>query len=204
MSLLLVPLLFALPQANVEPRFVQARVEPHAVAGALDQEFRTLTASRAEPFWIAWAAPRAARSGDSCDEITASPGRTVMLEGSRQAVILFRIERRQVTRIRAYAIDCEMDAGDLAVVWLTGVLPSESVRLLDTFATPASDARDDLRLAPSAIYAIGAHAEPAALELLISKARTEKRATLKRAAFHAIGRRREPRAFAFLEEILQR
>jgi hypothetical protein len=208
MSLLLAPLLFALPQASPEPRIVHARQTPRAVVSSLEAEFRALVNAADQSAWIGYIVPRTPRKGDSCLGNEAPQGQPVMLEGARHSVILFHVEQRRVTRIRAFAIDCEIDAGDLPMIWLTGVKPEESVRLLDSFTRPVSDppaaAREAEQLAPAAVYAIGAHAGPFALDLLIDKARTERRPSVRRAAFSAIGRLRDPRAFAFLEEILRR
>jgi hypothetical protein len=210
MSPLLVPLLFALPQAAPEPRVTHAQQTTRTLGTSLVSEFRVLAQAVGQPAWIAYVVPRTPRKGDSCLGNLAPEGQPVMLEGARHSVILFRVERRMVTRIHAYAIDCEIDAGDLPITWLSGVKPDESIRLLDSFTAvpdpslPRADLRDAERLANSAVYAMGAHSEPLAVDVLIQKARNDKRPSLRRAAFQAIGRLRDPRAFAFLEEILRR
>ena len=206
MPLLVSLVLLAQPQVIPEPRIVHAQQETRAVSSSLEREFRALVQGQDRAAWIAYTVPRATRGGDSCYHgIEAPPaGRAVMLEGGRQAVILYRVERRQVGRIRAYAIDCEIDAGDLPLYWLTGVRPGESVQLLDTFTRATVDSRMAQSLGAAAVYAIGAHADPAVLDLLIMKARTEKVRAIQRAAFSAIGRLQDPRAFAFLQEIIER
>ena len=204
MPLLALLLFGAFQSTGPEPRIVHAQMEPRQVSGALEAEFRAIVQAHQDASWIAYTVPRAPRGGDSCHDSTATPGRPVMLEGARQAVILFRVERREVVRIRAFASDCELDAGDLPMVWLNGVSPQDSIRLLETFAHPAEGVRQAERLAPSAIYAIGAHSDARALDLLMGIAKQEKRSSLRSAAFQAIGRLRDPRATAFLEDILRR
>jgi hypothetical protein len=204
--------LFAQQLSVAEPRFLHAQPQSHQVAAALEQEFRTLVQSQDRPAWIAYAVPRTPRSGDSCfygNE--AIPNRAVMLEGSRHEVVLFRVERRKVVRIRSYAIDCEMDAGDLPVHWLTAVRPDESLRLLDSFTHPPVDlnirsreAREAEQLATAAVYAMGSHDDPRTFDALVVKARTEKSRPIRRAAVSAIGRLKDPRAFSFLEEVLRK
>jgi hypothetical protein len=205
MPLLLSLWLLAQPQAIPEARLTHAQSQTRALTGSLDQDFRSLVQAQSGPAWIGYVVSRAPRGGDTClwDQ-QAPPRPVVMLEGARHAVILYRIERREVVRIRAYAIDCEFDAGDLPFYWLTGVRPEDSIRLLDTFTQGNDTLRQVQMLASSAIYAIGAHSEPNALDLLIAKARNDKSRTVRRAAFSAIGRLQDPKAFAFLEEILRR
>jgi hypothetical protein len=205
MPLLVSLWLLAQPQALPEPRITRAERHTHAIPGSLEPAFRALVKAQQRPAWIAYIVPRAERGGDTClweHQAPAAP--TVMLEGARHAVILFRVERAEVTRIRAYAADCELDAGDLPLHWLTGVRASESIRLLDSFTQSVEASRFTQPLAASAIYAMGAHADPRALDLLIVKARTAPSPIVRRAAFSAIGRLRDPKALAFLDEVLIR
>ena len=59
-------------------------------------------------------------------------------------------------KIRTLSPDCEIDAGDLPVHWLTDVKPAESVALLNTFATQRE------RYMDGAMIAIALHSDPAA------------------------------------------
>ena len=54
-----------------------------------------------------------------------------------------------------------------------------------------------------AISGVSASREPEALDLLISVARQDKDQRVRREAVNAIGRSRDPRAKAFLEEVLK-
>src|SRR5713226_1628780 len=58
---------------------------------------------------------------------------TAKLEGTRQLVVLYRLEAKQVVKIRVASEDCTLDAGGLPFVWLTGVKAPESVALLTTY-----------------------------------------------------------------------
>jgi len=55
------------------------------------------------------------------------------MEGARQLVVLYRLEAKQVVKIRVASEDCTLDAGGLPFVWLTGVKAPESVALLATY-----------------------------------------------------------------------
>jgi hypothetical protein len=56
--------------------------------------------------------------------------RPVKLEGSSEIAILFRVVRGDVEKINVFSIDCELDAGGLPFVWLTGVGAGESAAVL--------------------------------------------------------------------------
>ena len=84
----------------------------------------------------------------------------VRLEGPDSVVVLYRVETKEVQRIRIVSPDCELDAGGRAVTWLEGVGGADSVRLLTTFVTKA-DVKSD-RITDSAISAIAMHRDDAA------------------------------------------
>lgn len=88
---------------------------------------------------------------------------TVELEGSRQLVVLFRLEGKQVVRIRQASEDCTLDAGGLPFLWLTGVKPTESVALLTAFVQRANfDDHSDREVSQGALAAIALHADASA------------------------------------------
>ncbi len=109
----------------------------------------------------------------------------IKLEGSRQFVVLYRLEAKQVVKIRIASDDCTLDAGGLPFVWLTGVKAAESVALLATYVRN-SDFEDhgDRGLAHGALTAIALHADASADRALESFVTTEQRDGLrKQAAF---------------------
>jgi hypothetical protein len=68
--------------------------------------------------------------------ITQSEGsNSVKLESPELLVVLFRLMDKNIQKIRVFTQGCELDAGGLAVYWLTDVSPAESVRWLSSFAT---------------------------------------------------------------------
>jgi len=58
---------------------------------------------------------------------------TFRLESGRQLVVLYRLEAKQVVKIRVASNDCTLDAGGLPFFWLTGVKPTDSIALLTTY-----------------------------------------------------------------------
>jgi HEAT repeat protein len=100
--------------------------------------------------------------------VVVSNNQTVKLEGPTHLVVLYRLENRQVGKVRSFSPECELDAGGLPFIWLNGVNPTESVKLLEGIAkdAPGSAAREQIRRADSAISAIAMHADPAAGQAL--------------------------------------
>ncbi len=81
--------------------------------------------------------------------------------------MLYRIADRRVDRIRFSSPECPLDAGGLTVRWLTGVSAGASIDWLTRF-TAGESAR---RLQNQAVVAIALHADPPAIDRLLSLAR---------------------------------
>jgi hypothetical protein len=173
--------------AEAPAHFVNARLETRSAAGGLEPAFRAAVATARAPVWIAYEVPTEGRHQMCCWDSTDSVGlgcpgcrleghgsfvvgdrdhrsdRPLSLEGDGTILVLFRAEQGRVGRIRSYSSGCALDAGGLAVVWLTDVRPAESVRLLRSLV-----ATDD-----SALPALAFHADPSALDTLIGLARQD-------------------------------
>ena len=189
------------PAATAQaPRVTNAKLETRAVSGSLAPEFRSLVEQQAGPMWMGYAVPQIAGEHSMCcgsyDDarggcgtcrlegrdtgvnMTSGQKRTVRLEGSRNMLVLFRAEKGAVGEIRVVLEDCELDAGGLPFVWLTGVKPAESVALLETFVSHwENDSREDREPSHAALMAIAMHdgdAAGQALERFIAADRPEK------------------------------
>jgi len=196
--LLLAPALFA------QPRLQNARMETRAVSGSLDATFRGIVNAQSAPRWAGYAVPKIAGERGMCcwnsnhgvqsqgcalepqngvtNFSTAAAG-TVKLEGDTEFFVFFRIENKQVEKIRTFSTECNVDAGGLDFVWLTGVNPAQSVALLESLV-PASDERADRKIMNGALSAIAMHRDPsadAALDRLSAPTRGEE--TRRQAAF---------------------
>jgi hypothetical protein len=136
---------------------INAKLDTRAGAG-LQREFQTLLTTQPQPAWIMYSAPSVRTNNLGCDYVRdgfATAG-VVHLEPPDHVLILFRVEGNAVTRIRALSPNCEIDAGDVPVHWLTDVQPAESIALLNTYV-PQHEMD-----ANGAITAIAMHADPAA------------------------------------------
>jgi hypothetical protein len=167
-----------------QPRVVNARMETRAVAGGLEATYQSMLSAQSSPAWAGYAVPILKGDRQMCcwnnsvmgcsleprtndQGVAVSNNQTVKLEGPTHLVVLFRMENRQVGKIRTFTPECELDAGGLPLIWLTGVTPSESIKLLLGLAKDtAGSTREQLRKADSAVGAIAMHADPAADQAL--------------------------------------
>ncbi len=195
--------------AAAQPNLPTARLASRAgadLAGAF-----TSLSGEAGPLWIGYAVPaqnpdwnaccHSDRDGGRCcgrclleegrsadrTRGTGATGAPVQLEGSSQVVVLYRVENREVERIRAYSDACEIDAGGRTVYWLTGVSTTASIDLLLQWASrpvPEGERRD--RIADGAMHALSAHKDPAADRALAGLLASDRpMATRRQAAFWA-------------------
>jgi len=182
----------ALPLAAQQPRLSNARVETRSAAAGLEQAFKALVGAQSNAAWIGYAVAAVAGdhqmccyssfedgSGNRCCRGCSLEGRgsmfrntpaqtqPVSLEAPGYIFVLYRIEQRQVDRIRNFSAECELDGGGLTVYWLTDVRPAESIALLSSFALQSDqDRREEHRRSEPAIAAIAMHRDAAADQAL--------------------------------------
>jgi hypothetical protein len=178
-------------------------VRTEAVSGSLEGTFKALAAQVNDAAWIGYAVPKVPGDHFMCDWDDAQRVRpvstAVKLEGSTEFHVLFRVEARRVTRIRMFSEGCALDAGGRTIHWLTGVVPRESVALLRPFAEGS-----DRRLADGSAAALAMHAEPSALEALVTIARSGTTTRAKGQALFWLAQRAGDRAVGAISEALDR
>ncbi len=219
----------AAPAAGA-PKLTNAKLETRTVQGSLEREFRALAEEQAEPAWIGYAVPQVAgdrmvccgnmtvgrggtlRRCEACRlerddddvHVTNNAGRTVRLEGPKQLFVLFRAEAKRVAKIRVASEDCELDAGGLRFLWLTGVKPAESVALLSSYATAGdTDAVAKEDAAQGAMTAVALHGDASAdhaLEAFVARERPE---SLRKRATFWLGEARGKAGAAILKRMAQ-
>jgi len=81
--------------------------------------------------------------------------------------VMFRIEEKQITRIRTYTANCPLDAGGKAVHWFTNVPVNDSVSYMKTFMSPTATKK----LNDSAVTVIAMTEGDRALNELLTLAR---------------------------------
>ena len=194
-----------------------ARVSVRRLAGSLADEVRGVGAG---PTWIGYAVPSLQHGHmccyDSVHESRVRPcglcrlegrGEGVNIEGSPKpkttrganapplAVVMLRVERGQTLRLGVYSDDCGLDAGGLAVLWLSEVPAAQSLAVLEALAAAAP--------MDEALAAIAAHQDPAAdlaLERLVAPRRPSK---LREQAAFWIGQSRGRRGYEALRRLVR-
>ncbi|HUK87700.1 MAG TPA: HEAT repeat domain-containing protein [Terriglobales bacterium] len=189
-AILLISALVAGAQAQ-QPRLKNGRVETRSAAAGLEKELAAIEREQKGATWAGYAVPVIAGRHDMCcfdsyHDYRRDPqccggcrlegnGGMVMgqvsacdhLEPSQEFFVLLRLEQGKVQKVRAFSANCALDAGGLALYWLTDVRPAESVALLASLLE--GERRRDL--AEEAMAALAMHADPGATEALIRVAR---------------------------------
>jgi HEAT repeat protein len=113
------------------------------------------------------------RTGDLRDR----SGTRIALEPATEFLVLARLESGAITRLRTFTPDCDVDAGGMAIVWLTDVKVDDSIAWLTSLVTSSPDAGDRRdRVGKTAMTAIALHNAPAAdraLESFVAPSRPE-------------------------------
>jgi HEAT repeats len=190
LNLLFVGAILLLPSnaAAETPQVVNAKMETRTVGGSLAETFRGLEAQADKPEWVGYSVPEIPGDRTVCcgnfndnygacgtcrlekeNGLTSASSKndaetgTVQLEGSRQMVVLFRLEGKQVMRIRQASENCTLDAGGLPFIWLTGVQPAESVALLTDFVRKSTfEGHGEHEIGQGALSAVALHADASA------------------------------------------
>jgi hypothetical protein len=210
------------------PRVESAKAETRAVTGSLDATFRGILAQAEKPEWIGYSVDEiAGERSVCCGNWNDGPGcgtcrlendhnwtsgttkndnqasGSVKLEGARRLVVLFRLELKQVERIRVASEDCTLDAGGLPFLWLTGVKPTESVALLTTYVQGAEFERhaDHHNVGNGALTAIALHADASADKAMESFVSPQQREELRRQTAFWLGAARGKEGLSILQRM---
>ena len=160
----------ALAAYSQQPRVENGRVETRTVAGDLGSTLHSFIASQSSPAWIGYAVPIIPGDRQMCGWEGQHSSHHLSLEGPSTLFVLFRVEQKEVVKIRTTTPDCDIDAGGLAVTWLTQVRADQSVRFLKSLV-----GQD--RLSDPAIMAIAFHQDASAgrvLEELLAASQPDK------------------------------
>jgi len=205
-----------------QPRVENARLETRAVSGGLESTLRGILAAQSAPAWIGYSVPIVPGDHQMCcwnnnvkcgcsleprdhDQVFVSNNnQTVKLEGQKELVVLFRVENRQIGKIRAFTPDCTLDAGGLSFFWMTGVTPAESVRWLLAMAKDTTaGTHEEMRKSDGATAALAMHADPSAdsaLEELVAQNHPEQ---VRRQAIFWLGNSRGQRGFEIVSRVVR-
>jgi hypothetical protein len=132
---------FSAPAAAAQtPRLSNGRIESHATTN-IARDLPALAATLSEPTWIGYAQPMIDGDRNMCDywndgRMIPQSADPIRLEPADFFFVMFRVEARQITRIRTYSANCPLDAGGKAVHWFNNVSVADSVNYMKTFIAP--------------------------------------------------------------------
>lgn len=195
------------------PRVANVQLETRA-STSLAVELRTAQA-RNQPLWIGYAV-ESIRESESCCHWNGRPGcllekgsgqapagaaaGPVQLEASRYAMVLLRLEAGRVSKVQHFSLGCELDAGGLPLLWLTGVSAPESLELLrsQVNGVTVNGAKPD-----GPLGAIAVHKSPAADRILEGFLASGQPEEIRRKACFWMGSSRGAAGQAALERVLR-
>jgi hypothetical protein len=161
------------------PRLSNGRLEPHATTN-IAKDLRALASTLTEPTWIGYAQPMIDGEHNMCDYWNdgmrySSSTDPIRLEPADFFFVLFRVDNKEIIRIRTFSANCPLDAGGKAVHWFNTVAVTDSVNFLKTFVGPSATRR----MMDSAVTAIALTEGQQPLDELIAIARDGATATVK-------------------------
>src|SRR5258708_17898259 len=210
-------------QAAETPRIENAKLATRAVGASLDATFREIADPAEKAVWVGYSVDQVAGNREACcnnnwnddncgtcrlekenggTTSTTHTDGNVKLEGSRQLIVLYRLEAKQVVKIRVASNDCTLDAGGLPFFWLTGVKPADSVALLSTYVRNSDfDDHGDRQPGNGALTAIALHADASADRSFESFLTPEQREGLRRQAAFWMGAARGKAGLVILQHL---
>ena len=133
-------LAIATAAAAQTPRLSNGKIESHATTN-IARDIPALAATLTEPMWIGYAQPMIDGNHNMCDywndgRMMTQSTDPIRLEPADFFFVMFRVENKQITRIRTFSANCPLDAGGKAVHWFTNVSVNDSVTYMKTFMAP--------------------------------------------------------------------
>jgi HEAT repeats len=201
-----------------QPRLSNARLETRPVSGGFEATFRAILNAQATPAWVGYVEPIVPGERRSCcwndgggcsleprsgnQGVTVASAQTVKLEGPTHLAVLLRVENHQTLKIHTFTLECDLDAGGLPLIWLTGVSAPESIRFLLSIAkSETGTARDEVRITDAVVAAIALHADLAADQALEQLSAPNQPEKLRRQAIFWLGNSRGRRGFEVISRI---
>ena len=135
----------AVAAESQQPRLSNGTLQPRATTN-IGRDLPALAGTLSEPMWIGYAQPLIDGNHEMCDYWNdgrrfSSSTDPIRLEPADFFFVLFRVENKQITRIRTYSANCPLDAGGKAVHWFTGVTVNDHVSYMKTFIGPTATRR---------------------------------------------------------------
>ena len=222
--------LLAVLPAAAQGRISNAKIETPTLSGPLEREVQTI-ASRSGATWIGYRTPMIPGRRQMCCYDSISPandccgmcrleggggvtmtqsssvetrGTRVVLEPPADVIILARVENGDITRLRTFTPDCDIDGGGMPLVWLENVPAAASVAWLTSLVRSKAATSDrDNRVAQPAIGALALHPDQSAVKTLVTLARDDPRPATRNQALFWLAQRAGQEAVATITAAIQ-
>lgn len=215
--------LLALIVAAAPPQIVNAQVTTRSAGAGLTPAVDAVLRGTASAQWIGYAVPVEGRHQMCCGDSPSSRANgccarcrleqghnfstsredsSTPLEGEGTGLVLLRAEQGRVGKIRMLSHGCAIDAGGLPFVWLTDVVPAQSLRLLALYAERAREGSHK-SLGDGALAAIAFHADAAADDVLYGFTRPERSEHVRKQAAFWLGNARGRRGYEILARMMR-
>jgi len=160
-------LLSAAVSLSAQSPVINAVVEKRAPSADFARDVQSV-ASRPAAAWIGYRVPIQRRRDVSIQGYDGCCGRC-RLAPPTDLVVLARVQQGAVAELRPLAVDCDMDAGGMPLVWFDGVNPDASVAWLSSLVKQDDASR---RISENALSAIAQHTGTAASQALVQFAQS--------------------------------
>jgi hypothetical protein len=215
--------LLALLVAAAPPQIVNAQVTTRSAGAGLAQAVDAALRGYPGAQWIGYAVPvegrhqmccwdsPSSRANGCCVRCRLEQGHnfsteredsSTPLEGEGTGLVLLRAERGRVGKIRMFSHGCALDAGGLPFVWLTDVVPAQSLGLLAPYVERAEEGSHK-SLADGALAAIAFHADGGADDVLQRFTRPERPEHVRKQAAFWLGNARGRRGYEILADMMR-
>lgn len=195
-----VALLGIAPLALAQAPVINAKVERLA-ARNLTADVQSV-ADRGGSAWIGYRVPIALRT-NARPQVTDWHG-SCRLEPPTELVMLARVEAKTLVELRPVAVDCDVDAAGMPLVWLDGVNADQSVGWLSAIVGDVLAGRRATRLMDPALSAIALHAGAAASKALLTVARDGQTSQIRGQALVWLARRATDQAGSAIADAIER
>ena len=187
---------WAEPSLRAQDHISNARTETRRVTQPLEREIQTI-AGGGTTAWVAYRLASVPSARQTCNA-------PVQLEPAREMIVLVRVASGTVDRLRTFAPTCEIDAGEMPMIWLDGVTADASATWLTALvrAGTVADVGRSGSLVQSALAALELTPGPVALRTLVSLARDDGRPTVRSRALNALAVRAELEASATIQNAI--
>lgn len=193
----------AFAQGGQTPRLSNGRIESHTTTN-IARDLQALANTLTEPTWIGYTQPLIDGDHQMCDYWNngnrySQSTDPIRLEPADFFFVLFRVEEKQITRIRTYSENCPLDAGGKAVHWFNNVSVGDSIGYMKTFMSPTA-AR---KLNDSAVTVISLTKGDQALNELLTLARDGSSSAIKGNALFWLAQRAGQKAIGTITAAIE-